>query len=82
VAIGYFAGGRRPASHHAQRPNVPHCDCRRALLPPPKSGNSSPLAEGRKEEICTTTRTLKGVTFPADSSLRKTAGTPEKKKIS
>jgi hypothetical protein len=49
-------------------------------LPPPKSGNSSPLAEGRKEEICTTTRTLKGVTFPADSSLRKTAGTPEKKK--
>jgi hypothetical protein len=41
---------------------------------PSKSRNSSPLTEGRKEVICSATRALPGVTFPAYSSLRKTAG--------
>jgi hypothetical protein len=31
---------------------------------PSKSGNSSPLTEGRKEVLGTTTRTLKRVTYP------------------
>jgi hypothetical protein len=43
---------------------------------PSKSGNSSPLIEGRKEGIGTTTRTLQGVTYPAYPSLRNTAGAP------
>jgi hypothetical protein len=46
--------------HSAQRPNIPQCDCRRALAPPSKSKNSSPLAEEKKEVIGTTTRTLQG----------------------
>jgi hypothetical protein len=39
-------------------------------MPPSKSRNSSPLAEGRKEIICTTMRTLQGKKFPAYPSLR------------
>jgi hypothetical protein len=41
--------------------------------PPSKSRNSSPFAEGRKEVICTTTRTPQGITFPAYPSLRNIA---------
>jgi hypothetical protein len=42
-------------------------------MSPSKSGNSSLLAEWRKEVICSA-RTLQMVTFPAYQSLRKTAG--------
>jgi hypothetical protein len=42
--------------------------------PPSKSGNYNLLAEGRKEVICNTTRTLQGATYPAYPSLRNTAG--------
>jgi hypothetical protein len=35
------------------------------------------LTEERKELICTTTRTLQGVTYPAIPSLRNTSGAPE-----
>jgi hypothetical protein len=48
-------------------------------MTPSKSRKSSPLIEVRKEVICTTARTLQGVTFPAYPSLRKTAGVPEEK---
>jgi hypothetical protein len=48
-------------------------------VPPSKSENFNPLAEGKKEVICTMTRTLQGVTFPAYPSLRKTAGAPGEK---
>jgi hypothetical protein len=41
-----------------------------------KSRNFSSLTDRRKEVICTKTRTLQGVTFPAYPSLRKTAGAP------
>jgi hypothetical protein len=41
---------------------------------PSKSGNSSPLIEGRKEAIGIIMRTLQGVTYPSYSSLRNTAG--------
>jgi hypothetical protein len=37
------------------------------------------LTEERKEVICTTTRTLQGVTVLAYLSLRKAAGTPGEK---
>jgi hypothetical protein len=74
VATHYSAGVRRPASHSAQRHSTPHFDRRRVPTPPSKSGNNNSLTEGRKEVICTTTRTLQGVTFPAYPFLRKTAG--------
>jgi hypothetical protein len=48
-------------------------------VPPSESKNSSPLAEGRKEMICTITRTLQGVTIPAHPFLRKIAGAPGEK---
>jgi hypothetical protein len=47
--------------------------------PPSKSGNLSLLTEGRKDLICTTTRTLEGATFPAYQSLRKLLEFQEKK---
>jgi hypothetical protein len=50
-------------------------------VPPPKSGNSSPLTEGRKEVICNTTRSLQWVTYPAYLSLRNTAGAPGEKNL-
>jgi hypothetical protein len=74
MAICYSAGARRSASHSAQRPSTIHCDYRRVPASASKRGNSSPLTEGRKEVICTTARTLQGLTFPAYPSLRKTAG--------
>jgi hypothetical protein len=70
-----------PDPHSAQRPSTPHCDCRRDPVPPSKSRDSSPLAEGRKEVIGTTTRPLQGVTYPAYHSLRNTAGTPGEKNL-
>jgi hypothetical protein len=48
-------------------------------VPQSKSRNSTLLAEGRKEVICNTTRTLQGVTFPAYLSLRKMVGVAGKK---
>jgi hypothetical protein len=48
---------------------------------PPKSGKSSPLSEGRKEVICTTKRTLQGVTLPSYPSLRKTGEAPGEKNL-
>jgi hypothetical protein len=60
-----LCSARRLTSHSAQRPRTPLCDCRRVLVPQSRSGTSSPLAERRKEVICTSIRTLKGVTFPA-----------------
>jgi hypothetical protein len=72
VAICYSAGARRPAIHSAQRPNIPHCDCRRASKHPSKYRNSRTLTKGRKEVICTKTRTLEEVTYPAYSSLKNT----------
>jgi hypothetical protein len=66
-------------SHSGQRPRAPDCDFRRYPALPSKSGNASPLIEGRKEIISTTTRTLQGVTSPANPSLRKTAGAPREK---
>jgi hypothetical protein len=42
-------------------------------LPPSKSRNSSPLTEGRKEVISTTTRALQVVTYPAHPFLRNAA---------
>jgi hypothetical protein len=71
VAICYSAGARRPAPHSAQRPSAPHCDFRSAPAPPPKS---------RGKRRGTTTRILKGVTYPAYPSLRNTAGAPREKK--
>jgi hypothetical protein len=50
-------------------------------VPPSKSRNSSPLAEGRKEVISNTTKTLQGVTFSAYPFLRKTAGALGEKKL-
>jgi hypothetical protein len=50
-------------------------------VPQSKSRNSTLLAEGRKEVICNTTRTLQGVTFPAYLSLRKTARAPGEKNL-
>jgi hypothetical protein len=41
-------------------------------MPSSKSENSSLLAEGRKEVIYITTRTLQEVTFPEYPSLRNT----------
>jgi hypothetical protein len=76
VVIHYTAGARRPMPHCAQRPSAPHCKYRRAPASPSKSWNSSPLTVGRKEAIGTKTRTLKGVTYPAYSSLRNTARAP------
>jgi hypothetical protein len=35
--------------------------------------------EERKDVICTTTRTLQGVAFPANHSLRKISGAPTEK---
>jgi hypothetical protein len=46
--IHYSAGARNPASHGAQRPITPLCDCRRVPALPSKRGNSSPLSEGEK----------------------------------
>jgi hypothetical protein len=65
MAIHHSAGARRPASRSAQRHSAPHCDWRRVPTSSSKSGNPSSFPEGRKEVICTTTRTLQGVTFPA-----------------
>jgi hypothetical protein len=48
-------------------------------VPASKSRNYSSLAEGRKEVICTSVRTLQGVTFPVYTFLRKTAGAPGEK---
>jgi hypothetical protein len=62
-----------------QRPNTPHCDCKRVPTPPSKTRNSRSFTEGRKEVIFTATRTLQGVPFPEYPSLRKTAGIPGKK---
>jgi hypothetical protein len=62
-----------------ERPNSPHCDCRRAPEPTSKSGNFSPLTEGRKEVICNTTRTLQRETYTAYPSLRNTARDPGEK---
>jgi hypothetical protein len=47
---------------------------------PSNSKNSSPLTEGRKQVISTTTRTLQGITYPTLPSLRNTARTPGEKK--
>jgi hypothetical protein len=83
VEIHYLAGARRPDPHSAQRLSAPHCNCRRAPMPPcslSKSRNSCPLTEGRKEAIGTTTRTLQRVTYPEYHSLRNTAGAPGGKK--
>jgi hypothetical protein len=44
-----------------------------------KEPELQPLAEGRKEVICTTKRTLQGVAFPAYPSLRNTAGVSRRK---
>jgi hypothetical protein len=66
VAIHYFTGARRPASHSAKRLSTP----------PSKSRKHSCLTEGIKEAFCTTTRTLQGVAFTGYPCLRKTAGTP------
>jgi hypothetical protein len=41
---------------------------------PSKSWNSRTLTEGRKEAICNTTKTVQGATYPANLSLRNTAG--------
>jgi hypothetical protein len=49
-------------------------------VPPPKSRNTSPLAERTKEIISTTTRILQGVIYPTYPSLRNTARAPEEKK--
>jgi hypothetical protein len=49
-------------------------------MPPSTTGTSSPLIEGRKEVIGTTTRTLQRITYPAYPSLRNTAGAPGEKK--
>jgi hypothetical protein len=55
VAICYSAGAKRPAPRHsAQRPNAPHCNCRRTPAPPSKNRNSSPHVEARKEVISPT----------------------------
>jgi hypothetical protein len=45
---------------------------------PIKAQELQPIAEGRKEVICTT-RILQGISFPAYPSLRNTAGTPKEK---
>jgi hypothetical protein len=79
IAICYVAGTRRPTPYNAQRPSIPHCDCRRAPASPSKSKNSSLLTEERKEATGTT-RTLQGVTYPAYPSLKDTIGAPGGKK--
>jgi hypothetical protein len=60
VAISYSAGARRPVPQQYTETSAPHCDYRRAPASPSKSRNSNPLAEGRKEVICSTARTLHG----------------------
>jgi hypothetical protein len=81
VTIHCSAGTRRPDPHSAQRLRAPCCDCRRALASPLKSGNSSPLDEGRKEVIGTPTRILQGVTYPTYPSLRNTTELQEEKEL-
>jgi hypothetical protein len=70
---------RRPASYSEKKSNIPNCDCRRASLTGIKQQELQPLSDRSKEVICTTTRTPKGVTFPAYPSLRYTAGAPGEK---
>jgi hypothetical protein len=50
-----------------------------APYPHQRARNPALFSEGRKEVIYPTKRTLQGVTFPAYSSLRKTAGPPQEK---
>jgi hypothetical protein len=40
---------------------------------------SSPLTEGKKEEICNTTRSLQVAIYPAYPSFRNSAGAPGEK---
>jgi hypothetical protein len=48
-------------------------------VPQSKSGNSIPLAKGRKEVISTTITTLQGVIYTVYPPLRNTAGAPGEK---
>jgi hypothetical protein len=79
LAIWYSVAARKPASHKAQRPSTPHCGHGRVPTPPSKSENTSFLTQNRKEVIYTTTRNLKGITFPEHPFLRKTTETPGEK---
>jgi hypothetical protein len=49
-------------------------------MPPSKRENSSPLTEGKKEVIGTTTRNLQEVTYQEYPSLRNVARAPGEKK--